>query len=271
MIPKIIHYCWFGGGPLPEEATRCIESWKKFCPDYEIREWNESNFDISACTYVKEAYEAKKWAFVSDYVRLAVLVEYGGIYMDTDVEVIKPLDEFLGLEGFSGFENGKDVPTGIMACEKNQRFVKELLDAYSDLRFVDPDGVLDLTTNVTRITNACVSAGLKRNNQKQTINGFTLFPKDVFCPLDYVTGQLKTTDATHTIHWFTGSWMTSKDKRVHEKAKRIRREHGRVIGTLIANVYEGFYKITGTLKEGGLKALNKRIKKYIAKKRARPL
>ena len=118
MIPKTIHYIWFGGNPLPEDAKRCIDTWKKYCPDYEIKEWNESNFDVAQNDYIKEAYEAKKWAFVSDYARLKVLVEYGGIYMDTDVEVLKPLDRFLSERAFSGFEDADAIPAGIMACEK---------------------------------------------------------------------------------------------------------------------------------------------------------
>ena len=111
MIPKIIHYCWFGGKPLPELAQKCIASWKKYCPDYEIKEWNESNFNLNSCDYVREAYEAKKWAFITDYVRLYAMVTEGGIYMDTDVEVIKPLDPFLKHKAFSGFEDEVSIPT----------------------------------------------------------------------------------------------------------------------------------------------------------------
>ena len=126
MIPKTIHYCWFGGNPLPKLAKKCIKSWKKYCPDFEIIEWNEANFDISSAPlYVRQAYEAKKWAFVTDYVRLYALTSYGGIYMDTDVEVIKPLDFFLNHDAFSGFESEKSIPTGIMASKKGNIWVKE--------------------------------------------------------------------------------------------------------------------------------------------------
>ena len=124
MIPKIIHYCWFGGNPLPPLALKCIESWKKYCPDYEIKIWDESNFDININKYATEAYEAKKWAFVSDVARLWVLYNYGGIYMDTDLEVIKPLDEFLYHKAFSGFEDEVNIPTGIIASEKNNNWIK---------------------------------------------------------------------------------------------------------------------------------------------------
>lgn len=107
MIPKIIHYCWFGGNPLPELAVKCIESWKKYCPDYEIKRWDESNFDLKCCDYVKEAYQAKKWAFVSDYVRFKVLYDEGGLYFDTDVELIKPIDDILARGPFMGVEVGQ--------------------------------------------------------------------------------------------------------------------------------------------------------------------
>lgn len=271
MIPKTIHYIWFGRNPLPEDAIRCIESWKKYCPDYEIKEWNEENFDVNACDYIKEAYKAKKWAFVSDYARLSVLVEYGGIYMDTDVEVVKPLDRFLSLKGFSGFENEKDVPTGIMACEKDHPFFKRLLKEYDSLHFIDANGNYDMTTNVTRITNACVAAGLIRNNTKQTVEDFTFFPKDVFCPLNSETGMLDTTKNTHTIHWFSGSWKSVKEREVHAKAKEIRKRHPGKVGAACAKLYEGSFKVSDTLKKGGFKALVYRIKKYRAKRKAEPL
>ena len=267
MIPKIIHYIWFGGNSLPEDAIRCINSWKKYCPDYEIKEWNESNFDVNSCDYIKEAYAAKKWAFVSDYARLSVLVEYGGIYMDTDVEVVKPLDEFLNLKAFSGFENETDVPTGIMACEKGHPFFKGLLKEYDSIHFVDDRGVLDLTTNVTRITNACVKEGLIRNNTKQTIAGFTLFMKDVFCPLNSQTGILEKTNNTYTIHWFSGSWKTAKEKAIHNKAIEIAKRYPGIIGKIISTRYEGSFKVIDTLRQGGITSLSVRIKRYIKKRK----
>ena len=135
MIPKVIHYCWFGGKPLPELARKCLASWKKFCPDYEIVRWDESNFDVACCDYVKEAYEAKKWAFVSDYARLKALVDNGGVYMDTDVEVIRPLDEFLRHEAFSGFEDDKMISTGIMASVKGFAPFAEMLADYHTRHF----------------------------------------------------------------------------------------------------------------------------------------
>lgn len=211
-IPKIIHYCWFGGNPLNDLAQKCIASWKKYCPDYEIIEWNETNFDINYCVYVKEAYAAKKWAFVSDVARLYALVKCGGIYMDTDVEVIKALDDLLYYEAFSGFETKNHIPTGIMSCSKAHPLFEEFLHTYDNACFIKPDGSYDLTTNVTRITNTCLKYGLNLDDTVQTVNGLTLFPHDYFCPKNYDTGVLTVTDNTYTIHHFNGSWLSDENK-----------------------------------------------------------
>ena len=266
MIPKIIHYIWFGKNQLPEDAVKCIKSWKKYCPDYKIIEWNEDNFDISMCPYIEEAYKAKKWAFVSDYVRLQVLFQYGGIYMDTDVEVIKPLDRFLSLKAFSGFETKSTVPTGIIACEKGHPFVGELIKEYDGLHFIDKDGNYDLTTNVTRITKKCIKNGLILNNTKQEISGFTFFPNDYFCPLSHETGSLNKTANTYTIHWFAGSWKQPSEKKAHEVACRIRQKYPGSFGMLISSFYESSIKVFSTLQEGGFLELRKRIGRYIKKK-----
>ena len=266
MIPKIIHYIWFGGNPLPEDAIKCIESWKKYCPDYEIKEWNESNFDLNSCSYIKEAYQAKKWAFVSDYARLYVLYKYGGIYMDTDVEVIKPLDRFLKLKAFSGFENERDIPTGIMACEKSHPLFEELLSEYDHIHFIDENGNYDLTTNVTRITKTCVKKGLVRNNRRQTIADFTLFPKDVFCPLNSQTGILEKTKYTHTIHWFSGSWKSQKEKEIHSKSILIQKKIPGFMGKIIGYSYEYIFKTFLIMKEEGIKSFTKRLIQFIQKR-----
>ena len=209
MIPKIIHFVWVGGKPLNEMAEKCIASWKKYCPDYEIKRWDESNFDISENKYCKEAYDNKKWAFVSDYIRLRVLYEFGGIYMDTDVEVVKPLDGFLNLPAFSGFESEKEIPTGIIAAEKNNLWIKNLLDDYVGRHFVKEDGTLDYTTNVTLITENTKKQfpNLQLNNTLQELRDVTFFPKDYFCPLSYKDRKLHKTNNTYTIHWFNGSWV----------------------------------------------------------------
>ena len=237
MIPKIIHYCWFGEAKKSKLAEKCIKSWKKYCPDYKIIEWNESNFDITSNQYVQEAYTSKKWAFVTDYVRLWALYNYGGIYMDTDVEVLRKLDPFLEEKAFSGFETDVLVPTGLMASEKKLPIIKILLDRYSNRQFLSSDGTMDMTTNVEEITNVLRNYGLQLNGKKQIVMDFTLYPKDYFCPKDSMTGDMNITDNTYTIHHFDGSWLSGYSKfkkRIRymiginnwNKIKRIFKLHG---------------------------------------------
>lgn len=212
MTPKKIHYCWFGGKPLPEDAKKYIESWKKYCPSYEIKEWNEQNFDLDMYPYVREAYDNRKFAFVTDVVRLYALYTEGGIYMDTDVEVLKPLDKFLKYDGFSGFESSSQIPTGLMASRNSHPLVKEWLDEYEGKHFLKSDGSLDLTTNVIRITNNCLKHGFIPNGKLQTIEDYTFFPCEYFCPKNPETGKLTTTKNSYTIHHFAGSWISPKQR-----------------------------------------------------------
>ena len=213
MIPKIIHYCWFGGKPLPLLAQKCIESWKKYCPDYKLKLWNEESFDIHCNDYVKEAYEAKKYAFVTDYVRLWAIYTYGGIYMDTDVEVLKPLDCFLYHPAFSGFESEKAAPTGIMASEKGGQWAERELKHYNNIHFYNTDGSLNLTTNVEIITNNLVKDGFILNNCFQEIKGMCIYPMEYFCPKSYKTGLLNITPNTYCIHHYDASWYSPAARR----------------------------------------------------------
>lgn len=208
MIPKKIHYCWFGRGKMPDIALKCIASWKKYLPDYEIKKWDEDNFDLDIFPYVREAYDNRKFAFVTDVVRLYALYTEGGVYMDTDVEVIKTLDIFLSNVAFSGFENETNIPTGIMASEKGGRWAKENLDLYSGKHFIKNDGSMDLTTNVDIITNYMKIYGFKQNNTYQDFPGLiTLYPNDYFCPKSPVDEKLYLTKNSYTIHHFSGSWI----------------------------------------------------------------
>lgn len=233
-IPKKIHYCWFGRGKLPEESQKYIESWKKYCPEYEIKEWNEDNFDINSNRYVKQAYEAKKYAFVTDYVRLFALYNEGGIYMDTDVELLKSLDDFLKHNAFSSFENNDSIPTGLMASEKNGEWVKALLDEYTDLLFIKEDGSMDLTTNVVRITNLTENKyNLVRKSSYQDLGVVTLYPHEYFCPKDWKTGNIYLTEKTYAIHHFNGSWHTEKEKKLNEKRRAYIKKYGAEKGNKI--------------------------------------
>ena len=252
-IPKIIHYCWFGGKPKPELAEKCIKSWKKHCPDYQILEWNEDNFDVAAApAYVQQAYGCKRWAFVSDYVRLKALTEMGGVYMDTDVEVVKPLDPYLKHEAFAGFERFDRIQTGLLACEPQFPLFRDFLAHYDTASFLKEDGSVDITTNVEVLTNLCIRRGLVCNNQLQTVDGLTIYPCEVFCPVDFDTEKLKRTRKTVTIHWFSGSWHTEEELEAmrQEKLQQLREKRSN-LRYAIGN------KIFG---EKGYKALKKMLK-----------
>lgn len=208
MIPKIIHYCWFGGGAKSDLVLKCIESWTKFLPDYEIKEWNEKNFDVNLCRYTQEAYQNKKWAFVSDVARVYALYHYGGIYLDTDVEIVSSLDSLLKNKGFVGFEGTAHVATNIIACEKENPVITFFLEEYMRRSFIKPDGTLDQTTNVENLTKILVeNQGLILNGKRQSLKDFEIYPTDVFSPYDYLTGRLHKTSETKTIHWFSQSWI----------------------------------------------------------------
>lgn len=212
MIPKIIHYCWFGGKPLPRSAEKCIASWKKYLPGYEVKRWDESNFDVNAIPYTREAYAACKYAFVSDYARFWILYHYGGVYFDTDVEVIRPIDDIINRGGFLGVESNRNgiytVNPGLgFAATQGTAVIGEMMNLYSTFHFINTDGALDLK-NIVEITTEYLSArGLRNTDEIQQCCGFTIYPKDYFCPIDYDTRELKITENTRTIHHYAESWV----------------------------------------------------------------
>jgi Mannosyltransferase OCH1 and related enzymes len=212
-IPKKIHYCWFGENPKNELAERCIKSWKKYCPDYEIVEWNESNFDIHINKYVEEAYNAKKYAFVSDVARLHALCAEGGVYMDTDVELVKSLEDLeKSTKAYIGFQDEKKINTGLIASEKDNEVIKKFLSYYDNKSFVKEDGTFDTTTNVDIITNMLLEMGLILNNTFQKMDNIDIYQKEYFCPIDYFTGKKELTKNTVAIHWFSASWLSNSGK-----------------------------------------------------------
>ena len=212
MIPKIIHYCWFGGKPLPKSAEKCIASWKKYLPDYEIKRWDESNFDVNAIPYTREAYAACKFAFVSDYARFWILYHYGGVYFDTDVEVIRPIDDIINRGGFLGVESNRNgiytVNPGLgFAATQGTAVIGEMVNLYSTFHFTNTDGASDLKNIVEITTDYLSSKGLQNTDEIQDCCGFTIYPKDYFCPIDYDTRELKITENTRTIHHYAESWV----------------------------------------------------------------
>ena len=221
MIPKIIHYCWFGGKPKPDDVQAYIDSWRRFCPDYEIREWNESNFDVNENTYCKEAYEAKKWAFVSDYARVKVLYDYGGIYLDTDVELVQSFDSLLDNKMFMGFENDRMISTATIGAEAHHVFVGEILQAYSKRHFMNPDGSLDMMTNVQLITELLIqNHGLAANGKEQFLQlGIHVLPMECFVAKDYWTGWILADDTTYAIHHYASTWINEEDRKLIAKER----------------------------------------------------
>ena len=209
MIPKKIHYCWFGGNPLPNEAKKCIESWKKYCPDYQIIEWNENNYDLSKNDYVKYTYENKKYAFLTDYVRLDIIYNEGGIYLDTDVELLKPLDDLLESSCFMGMEQPGMIATGLgFGAQKKNDFIKENKEYYEKEPFLDKSGNWIKTTCVKITTNLLVKKGLRKENKLQNITGIKILPVDYLCPLKLGTNKLTITENTYSIHHYTASWKS---------------------------------------------------------------
>lgn len=208
MIPKIIHYCWFGGNPKPESVVKMIASWKKHCPDYQIIEWNESNFDINFSQYTQDAYHCKKWAFVSDVARLYALYNHGGIYFDTDVEVVKTFDSLLNNDLFLGFEGSKYIATSTIGSVARHRLIEDFLNKYKHHSFIDEFGNIDDTTNVERLTNIIKSQYMvKWNNTEQYLSDIHIYPSEYFSPFDYINGKLTKSKHTYSIHWYSQSWI----------------------------------------------------------------
>ena len=225
MIPKIIHYCWFGDSPMPNDQKKFVEGWHKLLPEYEFKLWNESNFDINIVPFTQQVAKAKKWGFIVDYIRAYAIYNYGGIYIDTDVELLKSLDDLLTSNiCFSGFENeslGKYyiAPGLIFAGEKKSVIAKKLMDYYSDYNFIGKDGKLSMLTSPLIISNILLEHGLKLDNTYQELGEFTAYPNDYFCPMDK-DKKIHITQNTYSIHYYAASWSTAWMK-IKTKIKKI--------------------------------------------------
>jgi len=214
MIPKIIHYCWFGRNPLPDSAQRCIDSWRKFLPDYEIKEWNEDNFDVNSIPYTEQAYKAKKYAFVSDYARFWILYHEGGLYFDTDVEIIANMDEIIARGPFMGIEQGATldgkpmVAPGLgLGVEAGHPFYKKMLDVYKHHNYLNADSTYNNMTIVSYTTKELYAQGMKPSEDMQEVDGIWIYPADYFCPMDSTTGITILTERSVAIHHYDCSWM----------------------------------------------------------------
>ena len=254
-IPKIIHYCWFGKHPLPESALRCIESWKKFCPDYEIRRWDESNYDVSACAYIQEAYAAGKWAFVSDYARFDILHSHGGVYFDTDVEMIGPINDILSRGPYMGAEQNKTdvlVAPGLgMASGPEHPIFKRILSDYQNMHFLKPDGTYNQTTVVKYTTDILREYGLTNSADMQRVAGIWIYPWDYFCPMEYSTGKLTITPNTRTIHHYTASWFTKEEQAARRVTLKAAMLLGEKAGRRFGKIYSFPRRVRKKVKEKG--------------------
>lgn len=207
MIPKIIHYCWFGKGKMPKLSKKYIETWKKNLPEYEIIQWDETSFNVSSIDYTKEAYEAKKYAFVSDYVRLYALYNYGGIYFDTDVEVVKPIEKFLSNKAFVSFEDS-NIGTAVIGSVKNGELILTFLNYYNNRHFKQLNGLYDDTPNTHVLKRLLEKMGLNVNNKFQNISDvISIYPSEYFSAKSFKSGKYLITENTYCIHHFSCSWL----------------------------------------------------------------
>ena len=260
-IPKIIHYCWFGGGEIPERDRKCIESWKKYCPDYEIKEWNESNYDVTQIPYMKEAYDARRWGFVPDFARMDIVHRYGGIYMDTDVELIRSLDPLLENKAYAGLEaEAESIGFGLgFGAEKGCEILKELCDYYRTLKFVNDDGTLNMTPNPIIVTEYFENKGYKIDpNKICKVGDFTVFPEEYFCPQAFASGRVHITNNTYSIHHYHASWQTDSEKEELQTYHKFTNIFGDKLGELL-------YQTKKILKTAGFATAMKKIFEYMKK------
>ena len=254
MIPKIIHYCWFGGNPKNEMIQKCIASWRKYCSDYEIWEWTEENYDVNKHPFIKAAYEAKKWAFVADYARVDIIHEYGGVYLDTDVELIKNLDPYLNCDFFAGFESASFMNFGLgFGSTKGHKVLKEILDYYDTLEFPSTDFGLSQISCSRIQTEVLQRHGMICNNQTQEVDGCHIFSTEYFCPRSFRTGVTNITDNTVSIHHFDMSWNSNSFKRTKAVEWKMTQVFGEKWGHRISSLINFPGKLAGHAKEGTLK------------------
>lgn len=267
MIPKVIHYCWFGNNEIDKKSEECISSWKKIMPEYKIVKWDESNYNVHKNKFIEAAYKEKMWAFVTDYARLDIIYNYGGIYFDTDVKVIKKFDNLLKYDAFMGFESEKNVNTGLgFGAVKGNRIIYQNLLEYNKIPYIDEYGNFKPIA-CTQITNKVLKKnGFEINGRKQKNNDIIIFPCEYFCPKDYETGIMNITDNTYSIHEFGMSWIDEKDKKWHIKEQKMKKFFGRNVGKKILDIVSFPYRVKRKIKKIGIKntikySINKILKR----------
>lgn len=212
MIPKKIHYCWFGKGKIPNKELKCINSWRRLLPDFEIIRWDETNFDVNSVVFTKEAYQAKKYAFVADYVRIHALKNEGGIYLDTDVEVIRPFNDLLQCNFLSGFEIDGVIQTGVIGSAAGSDMINKIFEYYKGRVFLKENGEYDQKPNSAIIADLMKEMNISLENKKHSFNGIMLYPSEYFCPINQATWEIVPTSNTYCIHYLSGSWLPFRDR-----------------------------------------------------------
>lgn len=254
MIPKVIHYCWFGKKPMPEEYKKYIESWRRYCPDYEIKKWDESNFDLNSSVFVKEAYEEKKWAFVSDYARLKIIYDEGGIYLDTDVELLSNLDSFLDDKCFLAEETSGYINTGLgFGAEKGNKIIEILLEEYGG-HFKLDDYTYDTTPCPKKNTMPLLQMNYRFSGKEIWRNEeVVVYPPEYFCPFDYETGVKKTTERTVSVHHYSASWHSKEQEIMFQINKYCIVAFGKPVGRIISNIINFPIKAYSKISRLGIK------------------
>ncbi len=252
MIPKIIHYCWFGNNPLPDKVKKCMESWKKFCPDYKIMRWDESNYDYNKNQYISDAYKNKKWAFVADYARLDVVYQYGGIYLDTDVELIGNIDNLLSNHVFMAIEKySKLVNTGLgFGAEPEAEELLDMKSVYDNLFFIKKDGSFNVIPCTKYTTDYLLQKGFVCEDKTQTLDRIKVYASDVFCPIDFETGKKTLTSNTLGIHWYDATWFSDHDKAIHNTEQKIKRMFPQPLSKVVCLIYRKGYRFIQYIKDG---------------------
>lgn len=253
MIPKVIHYCWFGGKEKNGVIEHCITSWRKFCPDYEIIEWNESNYDVTKQPFMKKAYEAGKWAFVADYARVDIVYHQGGIYLDTDVELISSLDMFLKYDFYAGFESVDFVSFGLgFGSIEGHLVLREILNYYDRLKFPDNDFGLSMVSCPRIQTDVLKKRGMVCNGENQVVGDCHIFSMEYFCPMSFRTGKMEITENTVSIHHFDMSWNSKGSKKAKVAEWKLIGKFGPKWGKRVSSMISFPGKLYRNAKDGSL-------------------